>query len=91
MEARLNPKALAIALGLLWGGYVFILGLLITLFPNLRTFWISPEFLNILSTLYHGYAPTFIGSLWGLLWGTLCGAIGGLLIAWLHNFALERV
>ncbi len=91
MDGKLNPKALAVALGALWGAYVFLLGLVLTAFPNLRTFWVSPEFLNILATLYPGYAPTLVGSLWGLLWGALCGAIGGWLLAWLHNIALERV
>ena len=34
----LNPKALAIAVGLLWGIYVFLLGLVLTIFPNINFF-----------------------------------------------------
>ena len=86
----LNPKALATSLGVLWGAYVFALGLVLTMFPNLRMFWVSKEFLQILATLYPGYSATPVGSLIGLFWGTLCGAIGGYIIAILHNYTLEN-
>lgn len=85
---KISVKALAISLGVFWGVYVFLLGLLSM--ANIRIFWFSPEFLNILSTLYPGYAATLTGSLIGLLWGTICGAVGGAIIAWLHNFALIK-
>jgi len=86
----LSPKALALGLGLVWGGYVFLLGLVLAVFPEARFFWVSKEFLNILATLYPGYAPTLGGSILGLVWGFVCGAVGGSLIAWMHNFALEK-
>ncbi len=86
----LSPKALAIAVGGLWGAYVFLLGIVLTIFPNAKFFWVSQEFLDILATLYPGYASTIIGSFIGLFWGFICGAIGGLIIAWLHNLALEK-
>lgn len=86
----LNPKALAISLGVLWGVYVFLLGLVLTIFPNTKFFWISSEFLGILATLYPGYAATVTGSFIGLFWALICGALGGLIIAWLHNYALEK-
>lgn len=86
----LNPKALAIALGLLWGAYVFLLGIVLTIFPDATFFWVSSEFLAILATLYPGYAPTLVGSFIGLFWALICGAVGGALTAWLHNYALEN-
>ncbi len=86
----LNPKALALALGGLWGAYVFLLGLILTVAPQAKFFWVSKEFLSILATLYPGYAPTIAGSFTGLFWAFLCGAIGGLIIAWIHNLALEK-
>lgn len=85
---ELNPKALAIALGAGWGVYVFILGIL-SMF-EIRTFWISPELQQILATIYPGYEATIVGSFIGLFWAVICGAIGGYVIAWLHNFALEK-
>ena len=86
----LSPKALAMSLAVLWGAYVFLLGLVLTAFPNVKFFWISRELLEILATLYPGYAATVAGSFIGLFWGALCGAVGGLIIAWLHNLALEN-
>ncbi len=86
----LSPKALAIAVGVLWGAYVFLLGLVSTAFPNVKFFWVSKEFLGILATLYPGYSATITGSFIGLFWGLICGAVGGAIIAWLHNFALEK-
>ncbi len=86
----ISPKALAIAIGTLWGAYVFLLGLLLTVFPNAKLFWVSIEFLEILATLYPGYAATIGGSFIGLFWALICGAVGGAIIAWLHNWALEK-
>jgi len=86
----LSPKALAISLGLLWSAYVFLLGLFLTAFPNARFFWVSKEFLGILATLYPGYAATITGSFIGLFWGFICGVVGGAIIAWIHNYALEK-
>ncbi len=86
----LNPKALAISVGVLWGVYVFFLGLILTVFPNAKFFWVSKEFLEILATLYPGYSATLLGSFIGLFWAFICGAVGGAIIAWLHNFALEN-
>ncbi len=86
----LNPKALALSVGLFWGAYVFLLGLILTVFPDAKFFWVSTEFLNILATLYPGYAANIGGSFIGLVWGFLCGAIGGTIVSLLHNFALEN-
>ena len=86
----LSPKALAISLGGIWGIYVFLLGLVLTFFPNAKFFWISSEFLELLATLYPGYTSTITGSFIGLFWGVICGAVGGVVIAWLHNYTLEK-
>lgn len=86
----LSPKALGISIGMLWGAYVFLLALVLTLFPSAKFFWVSKEFLGILATLYPGYAPTIPGSFIGLFWGFICGIVGGVVIAWVHNFALKK-
>ena len=87
---KLNAKALATSMAILLGGYVFFLGLFLTFFPNTRFIWVSPELLSMLATFYPGYSATIIGSFIGLFWGALCGAVCGTVIAWLHNFTLER-
>ncbi|MBI2136767.1 hypothetical protein HYU06_06875 [Candidatus Woesearchaeota archaeon] len=86
----LSPKALAISLGSIWGAYVFLLGLVLTISPNIKFFWISKELLNILATLYPGYEASLAGSVIGLFWAVMCGALGGVIIAWLHNLSLEK-
>ncbi len=86
----LSPKALALALGGVWAAYVFLLGIVLTIFPNAKFFWISQEFLQILVTLYPGYSATVVGSFIGLFWAFICGAIGGAITAWLHNVALAK-
>ncbi len=90
MCGELSPKALAIALGGLCGGYIFLLGLTLTVSPNAKFFWVSRELLDMLATLYPGYASTVVGSFIGLFWGLLCGAIGGFITAKLHNLALKK-
>ncbi len=87
---QLNPKALAVSLGALWGAYLLVLGLVLTFWSNAQFVWISPELLNFLATIYPGYAATLVGSLIGLLWGIVDGAICGALIAWVHNLALRK-
>ena len=86
----LNPKALAIAFGVLWGAYVLLLGLILTAFPGAQFFWVSKEFFTILATIYPGYALTVAGSFIGLFWAFICGAICGAIIALVHNFALDK-
>ena len=86
----LSPKALALSLGVFWGAYVFLLGIILTVAPNAKFFWVSNEFLGILASLYPGYEATWIGSFIGLVWGFICGAVGGAIIAWLHNLSLEK-
>ncbi len=86
----LSPKALAVSLGGLWGAYVFLLGLVLAISPNIKFFWISKDLLNMLATLYPGYEASLAGSFIGLFWAVICGALGGIIIAWLHNLALEK-
>lgn len=38
-----------------------------------------------IASIYHGYAATMIGGLWGLLWGFVKGFIGGLIFGWVYN------
>jgi hypothetical protein len=76
---RLNVKALALAGGIIWGGYLFVL-----------TWWLivldgatgEPTFI---ARVYRGYSISPTGSVVGLAWGLADGAIVGALIAWLYN------
>lgn len=77
---RLRPLALGIALGVVWGGSLFI------------TTWISYYtgygrlFLEVLAqSIYPGYRISPAGSFLGLIYGFLDGMISAALIAWIYN------
>ena len=75
---KLNVKAMALALGTICGIYALLLG------------WIAIfdwgwDIVDIISTLYIGYGPSFFGGIIGGIWGFLDGAIAGAVIAWIYN------
>lgn len=77
---RLNPFALGIALGLVWGGSLFV------------TTWISfytgygRLFLEVLAqSIYPGYTITPLGSILGFFYGFIDGLISASLIGWIYN------
>ncbi len=77
---RLNPIALGIALGAVWGGSLFV------------TTWVSYYtgygrlFLEVLAgSIYPGYSITPLGSFLGLFYGFLDGFISASVIGWIYN------
>ena len=80
---RISITGLALALGVLWGVYLFVLALLAGW--GVRFIWVSEELVRLFSAVYPGYAVGFAGAVIGLVQGFICGAVGGALLAWLHN------
>jgi hypothetical protein len=76
---KLDVKALGLALGIVWGVCVLLIGITSMLF-NYGT-----GLVNALSSLYIGYKATLLGSLIGGIWGFFDAGIGGVIIAWLYN------
>ena len=75
---KLNVKALAIALGSAWA--------LCMLFAGWASiFGWSTKFVEIMSSVYIGFEPTFLGGIVGAIWGFVDGAIAGLVIAIIYN------
>jgi len=77
---KLKPLALGIALGIVWGGALFV------------TTWISyytgygKLFLEVLAqSIYPGYTISPIGSFLALIYGFVDGLIMAALIAWIYN------
>jgi hypothetical protein len=75
---KLNVKALAIGLGVSWAFAMLFLG------------WASMfgwgiKFVEIMASVYIGFAPSFIGGITGAIWGFFDGAIGGAIIACVYN------
>lgn len=76
---RINVKALALTLGILWGLGVFIAVLWVILLDGAHG---QPLFFAV---IYRGVTASWPGAVLGLAWGVLDGVIGGLLIGWLYN------
>lgn len=82
---KINIKALALTLGLVWGVGLFLF-----------TWWViafdgeTGEATFFLSKIYRGYEISPMGSIVGLAWGFVDGMIGGVLIGFLYNFFTEK-
>lgn len=78
---KLDVRALALALAILWGACVLILGL-----ANLVWTGYARAFLDVVASIYPGYRPGGIGSvIVGTLYALVDGAIGGAVFALLYN------
>ena len=76
---KLNPLALGLAIGILWGVSILLMGLLAYFFAY------GEGFVVAMGTLYYGYSPTLMGSFIGGLIGLIDGFICGVIIGWLYN------
>jgi hypothetical protein len=79
---RFSAKALALTSGLLWGGCLFLVGLI-----NLAAPSYGADFLRGIGSVYPGFYNTrsFLDVLLGTLYGFADGAIAGWLFGWLYN------
>ena len=75
---KLHVLSLGLALGVVWGLSVFLIGLLAMTGYGM-------ELVKLLGSFYIGYAATIGGSLIGLVYGFFDGLIGGAIVAWLYN------
>ncbi len=80
---KLNVKALAVGLGASWGVCMLFVG------------WVSifgwgTKFVEMMSSVYIGFTPTFLGGIIGAVWGFIDGAIGGAIIAVVYNAIAKR-
>ena len=84
---KLSVKALACTISLLWGGAMLVLGVLNMVIPPY-----GADILVVMGSVYPGIygAGTMSEALLGAAYGAVDGALGGLLIAWLYNFTVER-
>ncbi len=75
---KLNVKALAVALGVLWSVCMLFAG-----WGSM--FGWGGKLVEVMASVYIGYTPTFWGALIGAMWGFIDGAIGGAIIAFVYN------
>ncbi len=81
---KLNVKAFAIAVALVWGLGIFMGTWWVILFDG------TSSDMTSLGHIYRGYTITPIGSLIGMVWGLVDGLIGGAIFAWLYNIISIR-
>jgi len=73
-----NIKGFGLALGCTWGFAQLIVG------------WFGAagwgnDYIDIMSSLYLGYNPTFFGGIVGGIWGFIIGFIFGVVFAYLYD------
>lgn len=76
---KINIKALALSIGIVWGLAVFLL-----------TVWFlimgyNGNLLAKLGSVYLGYSVSWLGAFIGLIYGFVDGLIGGALLGFLYN------
>ena len=83
-SAPLGVVSFGLALGLTLSLIVFVIGVTTALFG-----W-GILVVQVLSTLFIGYEPTFVGAIAGAVWAFVDGLIAGMLMAWLYNRFASR-
>lgn len=80
---KLNIKALTLAAGITWGFSMLVLAWVSMFGWGIRD-------VSVISGLYLGYEPTFVGGLIGAVWGFFDGAIGGFIFSYLYNHLIKK-
>ena len=80
---RLSVKALAMGLGVSWAACALFTGWA-------SIFGWGTKFVEMMSSVYIGYTPTFLGGIIGAIWGFVDGAIGGVIIALVYNVIARK-
>ena len=81
---NLDSKAFGLALGIVWGGITFLLGLLDMLY-----FW-GNSWGKMMTMVYLGYNPSIIGCVIGAAWGFVYAWIFGLMVALMYNRLVDE-
>ncbi len=81
-KAKLGAISFGLAIGVTAAIFAFVLGLAAGMLG-----W-GEIVVGILSHLFIGYQPTFVGSIAGAVWAFVNGFIGGVLVATFYNLFL---
>ena len=76
-------RGLATAFGVTWSICMLFAGLA-------SMFGWCTKFIEVMSSIYIGLKPTFLGSIIGVVWGLSDGVVGGLLIALIYNAVVKK-
>lgn len=81
-RAKLCPISIGVALGITKGLGFFLLGL------SAMQYGYGIPLVDMLSSLYPGFAATVVGSFKGAAWGLFDGFICGVIFAWIYNLCV---
>lgn len=81
---KLDVVAVAVALAVVWGLGIFVLGLAAWLAG-----WGVP-LVSMIGSLYLGYDPSLLGTVIGTVWAVVDAVIAGALYAWIYNAIAVR-
>ena len=84
MWGKLKPVQFGLTTAIVWGLYVFFLGIMATYFN-----W-GIEARSVVGSIYPGYRRGLSGSAIGTLWAICDGFFGGLIFAWIYNALTGR-
>jgi len=76
----LDPKRFGAALGLLFGGWLFVVAL-----TN------NVTLVSIYASLFSGYTVGGLGAIKGFVYGLILGGILGYIFAWLYNYLKKKI
>ena len=80
---KCQPLALGTALGVVW---MFCAALL----AITAMFGWGDALVTAMASLYIGYSASIVGAVIGAIWAFFDGFIGGVLIAWVYNWAARK-
>ena len=84
---KFNIKALALTVGLIWGGAMLFVTAANLIWPGY-----GQAFLDVIASIYPGFVPgagvnsVIVGTIYGLV----DGAIGGAIFGWLYNLLAKK-
>jgi hypothetical protein len=76
---KLNTKALALSIGIIWGFAIFLLTVWFLIMGH------PGNLLSKLGGVYLGYSVSWLGAFIGLIYGFIDGLICGALLGFLYN------
>jgi vacuolar-type H+-ATPase subunit I/STV1 len=82
--SKLDVKAFGFALGVVWGGLMFLLGV-----ADMLYFW-GNAWGRMMNMIYVGYSPTVFGIISGAICGFVYASLLGFIMAWIYNRFVEE-
>ncbi len=80
---KIDAKSAILAFGITWAVAMLFVGWV-------AMFGWGTKVVDVLASLYIGFAPTFIGGLIGAVWGFFDGAIGAAIFVFVYNAIVKE-